>query len=308
MKNVSNYSKKNRLVNILLTAVAVLAVDAHAATANICSLDDIKNWVEKNRIFAVVAPHYPPIARGLGQKGRTVVSITLDSETRLESAVLRYSSGHKELDEGIIEMVLKSSGLKLGAPMCAPKGERFAFDLPLNFQFNDGNFVPSRGLLLDYFRVTQLLEIELSQTPKLTHLIFTALKQSHPNASTDALEIIDQEVKHAIKRELSLGGHYLEKMIEIHQAYYTEEDIRSLISFYQSHLGRKVVKTGQLIQAEMQRFAEVWRPGFTLSLSDRINSRFKEGRLSYELPRLKPEQSERDTGQQKDFIYKLTPI
>lgn len=308
MKKMTDYSRKHWLADILFAVIAMLAVDAHAATANMCSMDDIKNWVEKNRIFAVVAPHYPPIARGLGQKGRALVNITLDSETRLESAVLRYSSGHKELDEGILEMVLKSSGLKLGAPMCAPKGERFAFDLPLNFQFNDGNSVPSRDLLLDYFRVTQLFEIELSQTLKLTHVIFTALKQAHPNASTDALDIIDQEVKQAIKRELSPGGSYLEKLIEIHQALYAEEDIRSLISFYQSQLGRKVVKTGQLVQAEIQRFGEVWRHGFTLSLSDRINSKFKERSFSYELPRPKPAQPERDKGQQKDLSYKLTPL
>ncbi len=293
--------------NLFVLVGVCLTSGAHAATSNMCSMDDIKSWTEKSRIFSVVAPHYPPIARGLGQKGRALVNITLDSESRVESAVLRYSSGHKELDEGIIEMVLKSSGVKLGLPLCAPKGERFTFDLPLNFQFSDGTSVPPRDLLLEFFKVTQVVESELSQASKLTHMILSALKQAYPNASTEALDIIDQEVKQAIKKELSPGGGYLEKMIEIHQAHYTEDEIRSLISFYQSQLGRKVVKTGMLIQAEAQRFGELWRPGFTLVLSDRINSRFKERGLPYELPRPKPGQHEQK-GQHKDSSYRLIPL
>lgn len=303
MRNIFDNCKTRRLTrNLLLLASSWLALDVLAATPSTCSLDDIKNWIEKNRIFAVVAPHYPLKARGLGQKGRAMVTISLDSESRVDSAVLRYSSGHKELDEGIMEMVLKASGLKLGLPMCVAKGERFTFDLPLNYQFGNGNSAPTRELLLELFRTTQVLEAELRKGPWLTRIIFGALKQAQPSASADALEVIGQEVQQAIKKEMSPGGGYLEKLIEVHQTHYTEDDIRALIQFHQTQLGRKVINSELLMQAEMKTYSEIWAQGFVATLSDRINSRFKERNLPYEQPAPKPGMPDREQGQGKNLL------
>lgn len=296
MKNIfKKFAKK-----LFLLVSICLTLDAQAATPNICSIEDIKSWVEKSRISSVLAPHYPPLALRLGQKGRAIVKITLDSESRIESANLRYSTGYKNLDDGIMSMIQRNSGLKLDLPACAKKDERFSFDLSLVFKINDGDSVPSRDLLLELFKATQLLEGELNQASNIIYTILNAIKQTNPNASTEALSVIDQEVRQAINKELSPGGAYLEKIIEIHQLHYSEEDVRYLISFYQSHLGRKVINSLGLIQSEMQKFGEIWRPRFNVDLSDRINSRFKERGLPYELPRPKSSDSEQK-GQRKDL-------
>ena len=291
---------KNGVKKLFFLVSICLTLDVQAATSNFCSIEDIKSWIEKNRISSLLAPHYPPLALRLGQKGRAIVRITLDSESRIESADFRYTTGHKNLDDGIMSMIQRNSGLKLDLPACAKKNERFSFDLTLVFKINDGNLVPSRDQLLELFKATKILESELNQASNIIYIILGELKQAYPNANTEALSIIDQEVRQAIKKELSPGGAYLEKIIAIHQFHYSEEDVRYLISFYQSQLGRKVINSLGIIQLEMQKFGEIWRPRFNLDLSDRINSRFKERGLPYELPRPKSGESEQK-GQRKDL-------
>lgn len=273
----------------ILAMLWALNAVADTPSSSPCSLQEIKDWVEKGRIFSVVAPHYPPIARGLGQKGRLLVNVTLDGERRIESAFLRYPSGHKELDEGVLDMVLGKTGTKLGAPVCAPEGQRFSFDIPLNFQFSDGRTIAKRELVLEYFRVVGAFdEVAAILSPKLTHMLYGALPEKDPRVSPVILEIIDEEVKKAVKREIGEGSAFFEKMIRLHQEHFSEDDTKDLIAFYRTSLGRRTARANHLVTIEMQSYSEQWGKGVMLLIADRINARFSERGLPYKLGPARP--------------------
>lgn len=275
---------------------------AVANSSSTCGFQEIRDWIEQNRIYNVLASHYPPTARGLGQKGRLLVNVTLNPERRIESAFIRYPSGQKELDDGVLDMILAKSGTKLGAPSCALEGEKFSFDIPLNFQFNEGNTIAKRDLILEYIRSTNALDGLALLSPGLTHKLFSALREKYPKADPDALAVIEQEVRQMLRQEMGEGSSYLEKLISVHQQYFTEDDIKSLIAFNRTALGRKVANAAPLITVEMQTYSEQWGKGIALLMANRINARFRERNLPYEIgPITPPTQDKRQPNTKQVF-------
>ena len=78
-----------------------------------------------------------------------------------------------------------------------------------------------------------------------------------------------------LRQEMGEGSSYLEKLISVHQQYFTEDDIKSLIAFNRTALGRKVANAAPLITVEMQTYSEQWGKGIALLMANRINARFK---------------------------------
>lgn len=291
--NVFNIQSLRKLATGMLLAIFAQGANADNPSSR-CSLQEIKDWIETSRIFNVIAPHYPPTARSLGQKGRLLVNVTLDKERRIENASLRYPSGQKELDEGVLDMILGKVGTKLGAPACAPEGEKFVFDIPLNFQFNEGATPAKRELVLEYIRSTNTLEAFFLSTPEMTHKLFSALREKYPKATPEALEVIDQEVKQMVRKDMGEGSSYMEKIISLHQYHFTEDEIKTLISFNRSSLSRKVARVTPLITDEIRTYSAQWGKGVALLMLDRINARFREKGLPYELgPAMPPTQDKR---------------
>ena len=279
----ARFCRKLPIAILAMLGPLCAAAESPSPSPSPCSLQAIKDWVEQNRIYSVLAPHYPPTARGLGQKGRLIANVTLNPERRIESAFLRYPSGQKELDEGVLDMILGKAGTRLGAPSCAKDGEKFSFDIPLNFQFNEGNTAAKRELILEYIRASNSLEAVSLMAPGLTHKLFGLLREKYPKATPEALAVIEQEVKQVMRQEMGEGSHYLEKVISLHQQYFTEDDIKNLIAFNRTELGRKVAKVTPLIVVEMQTYSEQWGKGIALLLVDHINARYRQKGLPYEI-------------------------
>lgn len=75
-------------------------------------------------------PVYPPVSKRLGEQGRVVLRVLINTEGRAEKAEIRESSGYERLDQAALKTVLQwryVPGKRGGVP------ETMWFNVPINF-------------------------------------------------------------------------------------------------------------------------------------------------------------------------------
>lgn len=79
--------------------------------------------------------------------------------------------------------------------------------------------------------------------------IFQALKTSRSEIPDRALAVIEKELIVLFKERMAAPG-LMEKIISIYDKYYTHEEIRELLAFYQSPVGKKALVTMPIVVNE----------------------------------------------------------
>ncbi|AXP81799.1 hypothetical protein CJ739_2733 [Mariniflexile rhizosphaerae] len=113
-------------------------------------------------------------------------------------------------------------------------------------------------------------------------------------------EIISEDYWHILKNEVRKNGFndLVEILIPIYKKHLTESEIDSIIEFYESEAGQKMVSKFPLISKESMQAGVEWGAKLNDKISEKINSEnefkfnikleacgsFKEGKFSYQLP------------------------
>lgn len=262
-----------------------------------CSSHEIRDWSIRNRIGKQFAIEYPPVAIRLVQDGRLVVAVDTDPVGNLLGARLLSSSGHKELDEGVLAQIehLKGS-LKLTLPGCAPAAGKFSFDIPLRFTHHDSaasSGLPpshppappaSREQVLDLLKSSGAWGDIMPDAPKLTHQIFSMLRQRYPDVPTETVDIISEAVQATLQKEMDENNVYVERLIGLYQRNFTEEDIRLLMMFNRTSLGMKLARVMPELMLEAYKIGQQMGESLFSLIADRANARLKERGYAYEIP------------------------
>lgn len=69
---------------------------------------------------------------------------------------------------------------------------------------------------------------------------------------------------------------YLHIIAGLYATHYTREDLRGLIAFYQSDLGKKVVEAGRQMQDDIFRLSSEWAFTAIQRAGTRAHARLKE--------------------------------
>ena len=96
----------------------------------------------------------------------------------------------------------------------------------------------------ELMEVTGAVHFGSTISESFANQMISSLKNRYPDATEETFEIIRKEVDLVVTDELSRGK--LEKLIyPIYDKYFTEEEIKGLITFNKSDLGRKANKVMQ---------------------------------------------------------------
>ena len=105
--------------------------------------------------------------------------------------------------------------------------------------------------------------------------ILEDLKQSQPNAPTRMLEVIRQVLEEEFNRAFS-GPDFISRTVAIYARHFTHEDVRGLLTFYRSELGRKVIGVMPSVLQESMAVGQQWgqeiMPGVMGTLEQRLRS------------------------------------
>jgi hypothetical protein len=85
-----------------------------------------------------------------------------------------------------------------------------------------------------------------------------ALRRVRPDIPEDALPVINRELTALYKERVNVPGGLIDKIADLYQKYFTHEEIKAVIAFYQTKTGRKLVAVLPQLMAESMIAGQEW--------------------------------------------------
>ncbi len=102
------------------------------------------------------------------------------------------------------------------------------------------------------------------------------LKASHPDLPPKAITIVKEETGKVLSNP-KVSKQLTDMLVPIYARYYTDEDVRQMIAFYKTPLGKKIIKNNpEILQASMQSGEQWGRDVLGPELVQRIRTRFQQ--------------------------------
>ena len=102
------------------------------------------------------------------------------------------------------------------------------------------------------------------------------LKSTNPDIPHRALTILEEEVNTLIEEEMIEKGSFYEVIYPIYHKYLTIEDIKALIAFYKTPVGKKTITVLPQLTQESMHAGQVWGQSLGPIIQKRLAKRFEE--------------------------------
>ena len=131
----------------------------------------------------------------------------------------------------------------------------------------------------DLMELTGALNIGMQFAEVIIGQITQSLQQANPDAPQDAFTIIRNEVTAVINEEFEAGN--LEQLIiPIYAKYFTVDDIRVLLDFYNTPVGQKTLAVMPMLTQESMQAGQSWGISLGPIIGERVSSRLLEAGIS----------------------------
>ncbi|TCG08834.1 hypothetical protein BZM27_09290 [Paraburkholderia steynii] len=138
-----------------------------------------------------------------------------------------------------------------------------------------------RSDIMLLLQVTRSANVVVQISSALAKPVFANLKAARPDIPDRAYTVAENEIKVILSEHISTSGGLLDQIVPVYDKYYTHQEIRELLAFYQSPIGKKVILAmpSMLNESMMagQRWAEALGPEIRARLSDSLK---REGLLT----------------------------
>lgn len=132
--------------------------------------------------------------------------------------------------------------------------------------------------------IKKLLEItgslKLSKQMSVTVIknVTQILKSTRPDIPEKMYKILEEEVNLIIDEQIYVEGGFLEMVTIIYHKHFTHEDVKGLIAFYRTELGKKLIKILPQVLQESMQAGQIWGQALGPLIQERFKKRFeKEG-------------------------------
>ena len=98
------------------------------------------------------------------------------------------------------------------------------------------------------------------------------LKQEDSAVPARAYDIVRDEVNTLVKEEI---GSFIDYVLPIYHRYFTLDEIREMVAFYESAVGRKVVQVMPSMMQESMAAGQQWAKELEAKLVKRLQARFE---------------------------------
>ena len=111
----------------------------------------------------------------------------------------------------------------------------------------------------------QMSDVMITQ---LTQII----KDSRPDLAPELFDVLREEVNSVLEENLP---KLTAKIIPVYHKYFTHQDIKGVLRFYQTPLGQKTIRVLPLLMQESMHLGHQWGQGLGPEVEKRIIERFK---------------------------------
>ena len=108
------------------------------------------------------------------------------------------------------------------------------------------------------------------------HQISQGIKASRPDLPAKTYRILSEEINKVIEEQMTTKGGFLDLVIPIYDKHFNHKDIKGLLKFYQTDLGKKTIKIWPLILQESMILAQDWSKSLGPLIKKNVNKRFKK--------------------------------
>jgi hypothetical protein len=109
----------------------------------------------------------------------------------------------------------------------------------------------------------------------ISDALLNSLKSSQKNVPPRAIEIA-RDVLNTEFATAFAGSDIKDKQVALYAKYYTHADIKGLLSFYESDLGKKMIANNPALMREGAAIGQDWAKATMPALMQKLQARFKE--------------------------------
>lgn len=124
--------------------------------------------------------------------------------------------------------------------------------------------------------LTGATNIGLQLGKMMSQQINQQIRSLRPDIPTRAFDIADEEMFNLIKKSMAEEGGLIDHMIRIYNKYYTHEEVKGLIEFYQTELGKKTIRIMPNLMSESMIAGQQWAQRLAPALTEIVQRRLKE--------------------------------
>jgi uncharacterized protein len=121
--------------------------------------------------------------------------------------------------------------------------------------------------------VTHALAIGTQFGDLIIAQVSDTIRHSDPNASPEMINLVTDEVKATIRDNVP---ELTELMIGIYHRHFTAEEVKGILAFYSTPIGRKVADLGPTLTAEGIAAGQKWGESLRPKLQHRVQRRLEE--------------------------------
>lgn len=117
--------------------------------------------------------------------------------------------------------------------------------------------------------------LALSLSAGLARQITTAVKTARPDVPGRVLDIVERELVRMLAEKMGGPQGLMARMVPAYAEAFSHEEVRQLLAFYQSPLGRKAVSTVPRLMAQGQRIGQEMARELQPELRERLSEALK---------------------------------
>ena len=144
------------------------------------------------------------------------------------------------------------------------------------FTYSSSVYANQNDDTLKLLEVTGSIGLGAQMGNAMAQHMISSLKATRPDIDPKVFTIIEEETLYLINSEMKKSDGLANQLVKIYSKYYNHQDIKDLLEFYQSELGKKLITTMPNIMAESMIAGQKWGTSFSPLLQERIQNRFKE--------------------------------
>lgn len=110
----------------------------------------------------------------------------------------------------------------------------------------------------------------------ITPQILALLEKTNKKPSEKTVATVKAELKTLTQNAVYAKGGLVEKLCHIYSRYYNADDIKKLISFYQSDIGKKTTKVMPLLMKESMAFSQGWLNNIAPTVVSQLRTKLKK--------------------------------
>lgn len=102
------------------------------------------------------------------------------------------------------------------------------------------------------------------------------IQSSRPDLPAKTYQILSEEINRVVDEHITAKGGFLDMVVPIYAKYFDHREIKELLKFYQTDLGKKTIKVWPLILQESMLLAQDWWKSLAPVIKEKVNERFKK--------------------------------